>query len=1197
MKNILLVYALLFISSFGIAQNSTFEINLKSGKFTPEVTVNFQTAIKPQMEERRQGYIYRLVQFYSIPTNADKQRIAEAGIDLLSYISNKAFISKIENGISATALEGLNIRSLLAVKSQFKLSPQLAKTELPEWAIKGNSIKLNIKYFSKKDKELLIEDIISKNGEVIFLLEENNAMTIRYNADEIAALANHPLIQWIEPISKPGTPEDTFSQNTMRVNSLKANYFGGRNYDGAGVVVGLSDDGIIGPHIDSKGRVVLRTEESTGSHADLTSGIFIGAGNLDPSRGGVASGADIHIFGHIPDGSIGSHTQIVTGVENLEAFNLVITSTSWSQGEGGVYTVSSEFGDQQVYENQNMMHVFSGGNQGDRDHEYGAGPGWANITGGYKAGKNIICVGNINPSGDLAFSSGRGPAWDGRIKPDICAQGDGTWTTDKNNTYQLGGGTSAAAPAVAGAFTQLYQAYKELNEGVEPETGLIKAAILNTATDRGNPGPDFEFGWGEINGLKAVRILEENRYIRDEIGQTEEKTHTITIPENVSEARIMTYWTGPGGNPVSGIGLVNDIDMQVVTPSAVTHSPLVLDPTPNPINLAADAVEGIDRLNNVEQVRVSNPQAGDYTVNLSGFAIPEGPQVYFVVYEFIYEAVELTYPIGREGFVPGETETIRWDASEGTENFELSYSTDGGTSYTMITNSIASNAVGFNWLVPNELSGDVKLKLTRGGQEDETDQTFTIVPVPQNIDVIHICTDSIGLEWNAIPGVSMYEVSLLGEKYMDSIGVTSTNSFNVLGLNPNEEHWFSVRSVVSEGKGRRAIAINQQPGNENCNLSNDMAVTEILNNFVDFTPCTDTEEIIISTLITNLGIDPQSDFEISYQLNNGAIVTEIFSETLMPGEQVNYDFTTPLVIPETNSYTLFITVILADDQNTLNDMASLDFFGTGGNGAVLDFEEDFENGITPAGWLIINDDEELTWEEFNGVIGSNGSQTTAAFFNNFDYDKEGEEDFLITEYFDLTETSGEAVLNFDLAKAQFDATLQDGLRLEISIDCGLSFTTIYQKEGLELSTLPNFNTTPNWEPNSPNDWRTEEIDLTAYLGESVLFRIVNVNGFGSQTYIDNINLSQTLVNVEETIISNIKIFPNPASETINIDLGDESAVAASAEIMNSLGQLIATEALRRNSNTLIDVSKYTPGLYFITVKFNGLIETKKIFVE
>ena len=112
-----------------------------------------------------------------------------------------------------------------------------------------------------------------------------------------------------------------------------------------------------------------------------------------------------------------------------------------------------------------------------------------------------------------------------------------------------------------------------------------------------------------------------------------------------------------------------------------------------------------------------------------------------------------------------------------------------------------------------------------------------------------------------------------------------------------------------------------------------------------------------------------------------------------------------------------------------------------------------------------------------------------------------------------------------------------------------------------------------------------------------MFRIVNVNGFGSQTYIDNINLSQTLVNVEETIISNIKIFPNPASETINIDLGDESAVAASAEIMNSLGQLIATEALRRNSNTLIDVSKYTPGLYFITVKFNGLIETKKIFVE
>ncbi|GAA3626782.1 S8 family serine peptidase [Flavivirga jejuensis] len=901
MKNYLLFFNLLFFSVTSLSANSSsgYEIIFKSEKFTPKVTTNFGKAIIPQSTEKNQGFIYRLIQFYTIPNNAEKQLIKHAGIELLSYIPNKAFIAKIQKNVSALHFEGLNIRSLLTIEGRFKLSPELTKSELPEWAIRGNDIMLNVKYYSKTDKESLIESITMKNGKVTFQLEKINMLTIQYSIDGINDLAKNQLIKWIEPITPLATPDGKDSKNTFRTNTLNTSYNGGRKYDGSGIVVALSDVGMIGPHIDTKGRVTQHTDIEDGDHSDMTSGILIGAGNLNPTMGGVAPGSDIHIYKHIPNSSIESHQHIVNAVENMETYGTVVTSTSYSQGSGGVYTLSSEFGDQQLYENQNIIHVFSAGNAGTSDHGYGAGAGWGNITGGYKAGKNVICVGNVDEDDVIVYNSGRGPAADGRIKPDMCAQGNGTWTTDKNNTYQVGGGTSAAAPAISGVVTQLYQAYKENNGGVEPETGLLKAALMNTAKDLGNPGPDYKYGWGRINALKAVRIIEDKRYIRNNIEQGENKSHNITVPSNVSEVRIMTYWTDVKGSPSSGIGLVNDIDMEVVTPSNATHNPWVLDPTPNATNLDADAVEGIDHLNNVEQVTIENPQAGIYTVNLSGYAIPEGPQTYYVLYDFIYEGVELTYPIGGEGFVPGESEWIRWDASAGSGDFELEYSINGGNSYISISDEISSTAPGYEWTVPNILSNDIRLKISRGSYSSESDKTLTIADVPQNIEILRICPESIKIGWDEIDQASAYEISVLGEKYMDIVGITNTNTFEVTGLDPDEEHWFSVCALVSRGKGRtgkgrRAIAIKKASGtptDSNCPLPGLASNTKVHPN----NPTTDYLNIQLSgiddlqRIASNVKVfpNPTTDhFNIQFpsQLSNqkvGIKLVDVFGQSVL----------------------------------------------------------------------------------------------------------------------------------------------------------------------------------------------------------------------------------------------------------------------------------------------------------------------------
>ncbi|MDA9774405.1 S8 family serine peptidase, partial [Saprospiraceae bacterium] len=741
--------------------------------------------------------------------------------------------------------------------------------------------------------------------------------------NKLEFLAKSPIVQWIEAVEPPSTPDDTLGKSSTRSNTLNTSYTGGRKYDGTGVSVALSDDGVIGPHIDFQGRATMHTTISSGNHGDMTSGIFVGAGNLNPSVGGMAPGSDIHIYKQGTTIFLSSYEHIVNGVENMNTLGTVITSTSYSQGQGGEYNTSTEFTDQQINENPNIIHVLSAGNSGTFDHGYGAGAGWANISGGIKAGKNVICAGNVNSNDQLSNTSSRGPAADGRIKPDLCAQGDGMTSTDQENTYQPGAGTSASTPAIAGILAQLYQAYRELNDGTDPETGLLKASLLNTARDLGNPGPDYRHGWGRINGLRAVKILEENRYIRDTIEHSEDRDHVITVPENVSQVRMMTYWTDVEGNPSAAVALVNDINMKVVTPEGVTYNPLVLDPTPNATALNTTATQGIDNLNNVEQVSIDNPIAGEYTLTVEGFAIPEGPQQYFILYDFIYNGLELTYPLGGEAIVPNESETIRWDASTGTENFTLEYSMNGGTSYNLISSNISSTARSFTWNVPNVLSNEVKLKISRGASNSESVANLTIVEVPQNLQILRVCPDTIELTWDAISGIEQYEISVLGEKYMDSLGISSSNSFNIVGLIPNDEHWFSVRSLVNDAKGRRAIAIRQEPGTQNCILNNDVELTRLITPIEGAIPdCRDLANTKVIIEVTNIGLLEKTDLEVNYQIDGGPIITENILGPLAPGESIEYQFSELADISSVGNYSATAWVVDPEDQNLFNDSVS-----------------------------------------------------------------------------------------------------------------------------------------------------------------------------------------------------------------------------------------------------------------------------------
>ena len=136
----------------------------------------------------------------------------------------------------------------------------------------------------------------------------------------------------------------------------------------------------------------------------------------------------------------------------------------------------------------------------------------------------------------------------------------------------------------------------------------------------------------------------------------------------------MVYWNDEPGSPNSSFALVNNLNIELLESNGNINFPWVLDHFPDPINLNTPATTGIDNLNNMEQIVISNPTAGSYSLDVIGIAVPFGPQEYFVTYEFATNDIIVTYPNGGESFVPGETEVIRWDAFGSFSNFSVEYS-------------------------------------------------------------------------------------------------------------------------------------------------------------------------------------------------------------------------------------------------------------------------------------------------------------------------------------------------------------------------------------------------------------------------------------------------------------------------------------------------------------------------------------------
>src|SRR5262249_12361659 len=113
-------------------------------------------------------------------------------------------------------------------------------------------------------------------------------------------------------------------------------------------------------------------------------------------------------------------------------------------------------------------------------------------------GDSVVSIGAVDSLGVLASFSSRGPTFDGRIKPDVCAMGRGDLVAIAGTAsdYGRGSGTSFSTPLVAGWVALLLQPHPTWTPM------QIRQALRSTATRHSIP--DNDYGWGIIQGMAAA---------------------------------------------------------------------------------------------------------------------------------------------------------------------------------------------------------------------------------------------------------------------------------------------------------------------------------------------------------------------------------------------------------------------------------------------------------------------------------------------------------------------------------------------------------------------------------------------------------------------------------------------------------------------------------------------------------------------
>jgi hypothetical protein len=340
---------------------------------------------------------------------------------------------------------------------------------------------------------------------------------------------------------------------------------------------------------------------------------------------------------------------------------------------------------------------------------------------------------------------------------------------------------------------------------VLPPNSLIKAILINSADDVGNAEVDYKSGFGSLNANNALKTLQANRTFAGSVSHSSSQSITLTIPAGIKKLKATLVWNDPPAAPNATKALINDLDLELKEIlSGQIWQPWVLNPSPHVDSLLQLAKRKRDSLNNIEQITIDDPVAGNYQLKVTGFNVTTASQSFHIAWQLdSVDGFEWQFPTTNDFTFPSATNMIRWHSSFANANGILEYST-GGNIWQLIQNAVDLNTGHYNWNVPS-ITSIALLRMTIGSTVFTSD-TFTIAN-RTNTGVGFNCADSFLFYWNKLPGVTNYRVYKLGNKYLEPVTVTS-DSFMLLAKTTNPSLHYAVAPIIGNKEGVKSYTFN-----------------------------------------------------------------------------------------------------------------------------------------------------------------------------------------------------------------------------------------------------------------------------------------------------------------------------------------------------------------------------------------------------
>ncbi len=367
------------------------------------------------------------------------------------------------------------------------------------------------------------------NGVSVFTTDVNviEAINALPFVEVVRNCPNNPKAQemkerWLTNEMKPAAPGNRirgyYGGAEDQVNQLKVDLLHDQGFDGSGIVIAVLDGGFQGTdehvcfdNMREEGRLLGVRDFVYGSgsvYSQSTHGTscLSTMAAYDPNNMvGTAPKASYYLI-HTEDGdseSIIEEYNWVSGAEYADSLGVDVCSTSlgyigfdmeqWDHpfehfdGKTAPMSIGSE-----IAASRGMICINAAGNEGD-----------GNCTLGIPAdAEHILTVGAVDASGNRASFSSVGPTYDGRIKPDVMAMGEGSYVASGFGNwwpYYNGNGTSFATPVLAGAVACLRQA--------RPYTSVQEIFDVIRACGNRADHPDSKYGYGIPDFSQALELL------------------------------------------------------------------------------------------------------------------------------------------------------------------------------------------------------------------------------------------------------------------------------------------------------------------------------------------------------------------------------------------------------------------------------------------------------------------------------------------------------------------------------------------------------------------------------------------------------------------------------------------------------------------------------------------------------------------